>query len=143
MFHATRAFFLLHLCLLAVFGSELASRDEDPQAIAPDCSCSGSGVWSFVENLFTQDFSTNCDTQDFNDVSNHPITQILYDVVMESDLPNSTIYKNGEHVACLFNDTTFVLNSLGPIDFNLNAAGSKCFISTYRKLDAWFANQWP
>ncbi|KAH8165723.1 hypothetical protein CIB48_g2550 [Xylaria polymorpha] len=100
--------------LFSFFASTLGS-DTDPS-----CECS-----NLFEELFGE-LSTKCTTETFDGLDGHPIIQLLYDVMMQSTLPNETIYTNDSHITCLFKDSKFVLGGVGPLDLNWNSQGTIC-----------------
>ncbi|EEU33716.1 uncharacterized protein NECHADRAFT_89220 [Fusarium vanettenii 77-13-4] len=51
-----------------------------------------------------------CDANNFDGLQGHPASEILYEIIMQADLPNDTFYSNESHVTCLFKDAKFFLD---------------------------------
>ncbi|KAK1826117.1 hypothetical protein QBC39DRAFT_293813 [Podospora conica] len=58
-------------------------------------------------------FGTQCDVVDIEGLKGHSASQILYEIIAESPLSNDTFFRNGSHVTCLFQDTSFSLGGSG------------------------------
>ena len=71
-----------------------------------------------------------CDFNNFNgQLGGHPASEVLYQIIMQSPLDNSTFFRNDNHVTCLFKNSSFVLNGfgagVGPVNIQLGGvAGS-------------------
>ncbi|KAI0442022.1 hypothetical protein F4803DRAFT_521121, partial [Xylaria telfairii] len=52
----------------------------------PSCKCNG-----LVSDFFIGDLDPKCSTEKFSDLGGHPVLQLLYDVMMQSTLPNETV----------------------------------------------------
>ena len=78
---------------------------------------------SWFENVdywdLLSDFEHECKTEDIKDLNGHPASEILYEIIKESNLDNNTFYKNDGHVTCLFADSSFVLSEFGFGPFTL------------------------
>lgn len=58
-------------------------------------------------------FGTECDVVTINGLKGHSASQILYEIITESTLSNDTVFRNGSHVTCLFQETSFALTGAG------------------------------
>ncbi|KAK0744243.1 hypothetical protein B0T18DRAFT_200417 [Schizothecium vesticola] len=58
-------------------------------------------------------FRTECDMVSIKGLKGHTASQILYEIIAESTLSNGTFFRNGSHVTCLFQETSFALNGAG------------------------------
>ena len=67
--------------------------------------------------------NAECDLAKFDGLNGHPASEILYQIIMQSPLDNSTFFKNDSHVTCLFRDHGFVLDGFGvgagPVSFHI------------------------
>ncbi|RYP56779.1 hypothetical protein DL771_011613 [Monosporascus sp. 5C6A] len=62
-------------------------------------------------------------------LTGHAASELLYEVIREANLASDTFYKNEEHIACLFKDNEFFLDTEGslPFDLILDQPGSTSF----------------
>ncbi|KAF4977217.1 hypothetical protein FZEAL_6245 [Fusarium zealandicum] len=72
-----------------------------------------------------------CDFNNFEGLQGRAPSELLYEIIMQVDLPNDTFYPNEEHVTCLFKDTSFILDfeaGLRAIGFQIDIkeAGKIC-----------------
>ena len=107
--------------LLLSLASCLVRADQNPETRCPG------GATNLANGL-----ASACDLGHMDGLQGHAASQILYEISMESELPNSTFFGNGQHVTCLFQNSSFGLSGIGigigPVTLTippLNFAGSE------------------
>lgn len=58
-------------------------------------------------------FESECITESLKDLNGHSASEILFEIIMESKLPNETFFANDLHVTCLFANSSFLLSGAG------------------------------
>lgn len=71
-----------------------------------------------IMDWFT-DFENECKTNDIKNLDGHSASEILYEIISESKLDDTTFYQNDLYVTCLFTDSSFVLSGLGAGPFTI------------------------
>ncbi|KAK0673661.1 hypothetical protein QBC41DRAFT_392932 [Cercophora samala] len=69
--------------------------------------------------------SFSCNTNNFDGLAGLAESQVLEQIISESDLPNSTFFANDEHVTCLFKDAKFVLDDIEVVP-DIDIPGTIC-----------------
>ncbi|KAK8108416.1 hypothetical protein PG984_014217 [Apiospora sp. TS-2023a] len=105
------AIFSLALINPTATAAAAAAAASAPETMKPDIGCTVLGG----NNL-----NYKCATAGFSGLQGHSASELLYDIISQSTLPNDTFYKNDRHVACLFRDTKFVLE---PKEVSAGAGG--------------------
>lgn len=79
--------------------------------------------WSNLAN----GFDSNCDLVNF-DLNGYTASQLMYEIIHESDRSNDTFFNNDDHVTCLFQESTFALEGdvgAGPVSFTIPSFGKQ------------------
>ncbi|KAK8057900.1 hypothetical protein PG996_011837 [Apiospora saccharicola] len=115
---------IFSLALMNPTATTAAAAASAPETMKPDIGCTVLGG----NNL-----NYKCATAGFSGLQGHSASELLYDIISQSTLPNDTFYKNDRHVACLFRDTKFVLEpkevsagagaKAGPATFEVGVTG--------------------
>ncbi|KAK4187490.1 hypothetical protein QBC35DRAFT_551986 [Podospora australis] len=107
----TRAI-LLPFALVAALAGSLVSADRKPEIKCPG------GLTNLVNG-----FDTRCDVASIDGLQGRPASQLLYEIIMEAPLPNSTFFANNNHVTCLYGGASFGLSGaglgVGPVSFTI------------------------
>ncbi|KAM5347317.1 hypothetical protein ACJ41O_010322 [Fusarium nematophilum] len=86
--------------LLAITASITLAQDKN-ETQDPDYNCIGGPAFGL---------EAACDFNNFKGLQGRSPSEIIYEIIMQAQLPNDTFYPNEEHVTCLFKDTDFILD---------------------------------
>ena len=120
--------------LLAVLGILVSTCMAKNETQSPSYNCLGGPAFGL---------NAACDFNNFEGLQSHAPSEILYQIVMQSKLPNDTYFSNDSHVTCLFADKSFILDfgggaGAGPaevnFDLHIENSGSKSILKTCTSL---------